>query len=242
MSVSAATPHARAPHHSSPWIPLLLVAYAVSALLGAVLHRMLLVAFALVLLVAALGLAAARRRSAIGIAAWLLFGLLVAAAILYGHVPLLLPLVPIAALLFVAWLFARTLRRKREPLVARCIRLIEDDARLDLPGVARYARGVTVYWTIVLAMQAALLALIWLLARPGGLLDAFGVAAPWSIPRATLAWYPEAGCWGVLVLAFAAEYLFRRWTMRGIPHPPLKRFVTRLVRHWPQVLREEASP
>lgn len=242
MSVSTATPHARAPHRSPPWVPLLLVAYAVLALLGGVLHRPLLAVIALALLVLALGLAAARRRSATGVASWILFAALAAIAMSTDRVALLLSGVPVAALLFVAWVFARSLRRGREPLVARCIRLIEGDARLALPGVARYARGVTVYWAIVLVAQAALLALVWLLARPGGLLDVFGVAAPWSISRTTLAWYPEAGGWGMLILAFAAEYLFRRWAMRGIPHPPLKRFVARLAQRWPQLLREEAAP
>lgn len=238
MSISADTPQARAPRHAPPWVASLLVAYAVLALLGGVLHQPVLGTSALAVLVLASGLAVAHRRSTIGIALWLGFAALAAMATLTDRVTLLLSGVPIAALLAVAWVFARTLHHGHEPLVARCIRLIEGDARLALPGVARYARGVTVYWAVVLVAQAVLLALVWLLARPGGLLDVFGVAAPWSIPRATLAWYPEAGCWGMLILAFAAEYLVRRWTMRGIPHPPLKRFVARLVQRWPQLLRE----
>ncbi|MBS0432166.1 MAG: xanthomonadin biosynthesis protein [Proteobacteria bacterium] len=238
MSVSTDTPRTRAPRRSTPWLPLLLAGYALLALLGGVLRRPLLSAFALALLVIALGIAAARRRNAWGVAGWLSFAALAVAAVSGGRMQLLLSAVPIAALLVVAWIFLRTLRRGREPLIVRCIRLIEGEARLALPGVSKYARGATWYWGIVLVVQAAVLAALWLSARPGGLLEALGIAAPWPVPRADLAWYPEAGCWAMLALAFAVEYGYRRWALRDIPHPPVKRFIAHLLQRWPQLLRE----
>jgi len=159
-----------------------------------------------------------------------------------GRIQLALSALPIVILCAVSWLFARTLRRGHEPLIVRCVRVIEGDERLALPGVARYARGVTAYWACVLAAQAIVLLLLLLLAHPGGLLDAFGVHAPLSIPHDALLWYPEAGCWIVLVLAFAAEYAFRRWYLRRVPHPPLKRFLLRLVQRWPLLLRGKDVP
>jgi hypothetical protein len=239
MSPSDAnTPNA--PRISMRWLLPLLIAYALLALLGGVLHRPLLSLVAATLLLLVLALALLRRPSVGGILLWLALAALLLVPAAVGRVQLALAGLPIAILAVLAWLFARSLGR--EPLIARCIRVIEGEQRLDLPGVARYARGVTAYWAIVLGLQSLVLAAVWLLARPGGLLDAFAVAVPLALPRATLAWYPEIGCWAVMIIAFAGEYGFRRWTLRRIPHPPLKRFLTRLVQRWPQLIREEALP
>ena len=241
MASTQLNPHAPPVHPPSPWLLPLLLGYALLALLGGVLHRPALGAAAIALLLAALGVAVLRRRSPRGIAVWLALAVLMLGAWVSGKVQLLLSALPIAALVAVAWLFARTLARGCEPLIARCIRVLEGEQRLALPGVARYARGVTLYWACVLGLQACALAALLLFSRPGGVLAAFGLAVPLAVPRDALAWYPEIGCWAVLALAFAAEYLFRRWHLRRLPHPPLKRFLTRLVRRWPQLLREEVA-
>ncbi|MGH8214058.1 MAG: xanthomonadin biosynthesis protein [Rhodanobacteraceae bacterium] len=228
-----------APRASMRWLPPLLVAYALLALLGGVLHRPVLSLVAAALLLFALAVPVLRRPSVVGVCLWLALAALLLIPAALGRVQLALAGLPIAILGALAWLFARSLGR--EPLIARCIRVIESEQRLGLPGVAPYARGVTVYWAIVLGLQALVLVAIWLLAKPGGALDAVGVAVPFAMPRATLAWYPEIGCWAVLISAFAAEYVFRRWTLRRIPHPPLKEFLARLVRRWPELLREEVN-
>lgn len=219
----------------------LLIGYAVLALLGGVLHRPVLGFAAIVLLLAAVALPVLRRRNVIGIASWLAFAVLMTAAAWSGHLQLTFSALPILILFALAAVFARTLRAGREPLIARCIRVVEGEHRLALPGVARYARGVTLYWACVLTLQAAILTALLICATPGGVLDAFGIHAPFEIPRDALAWYPEAGCWAVLVLAFAAEYVFRRFRMRGIQHPPLPGFLKRLIQRWPQLLRDEVT-
>jgi hypothetical protein len=219
----------------------LLIGYAVLALLGGVLHRPVLGFAAIVLLLAAVALPVLRRRNVIGIASWLAFAVLMTAAAWSGHLQLTFSALPILILFALAAVFARTLRAGREPLIARCIRVVEGEHRLALPGVARYARGVTLYWACVLTLQAAILTALLICATPGGVLDAFGIHAPFEIPRDALAWYPEAGCWAVLVLAFAAEYVFRRFRMRGIQHPPLSGFLKRLIQRWPQLLRDEVT-
>lgn len=236
---SALTPPPSAPARPNRGVLPLLIGYAVLALLGGVLHRPVLGFAAIVLLLVALGLPVLRRRSAGGIALWLAFAAAMIAAAASGHLQLAFSALPILILFALSMLFARTLRDGREPLVARCIRVIEGERRLTLPGVASYARGVTLYWGCVLAAQAAVLAVLLFCATPGGVLDAFGLRVPFAIPRDALAWYPEAGCWAVLVLAFAAEYLFRRFHLRRIPHPPLSGFLKRLIQRWPQLLREE---
>jgi hypothetical protein len=217
----------------------LLVGYAVLALLGGVLHQPVLGFVAIVLLLAALGLPVLRRRSGIGLALWLAFAVAMVAAAASGHLQLAFSALPILILFALAALFARTLRAGREPLIARCIRVVEGEHRLALPGVARYARGVTLYWACVLAVQAAILTMLLVCAKPGGVLDVLGIGVPFAIPRDALAWYPEAGCWAVLALAFAAEYAVRRWSLRGIPHPPVSGFVKRLILRWPQLVRDE---
>ncbi|HEX6613956.1 MAG TPA: xanthomonadin biosynthesis protein [Rhodanobacteraceae bacterium] len=238
---SAATPPTVAAQHPNRGVLPLLVCYAVLALLGGVLHQPVLGFVAIPLLLAALGLPVLRRRSGAGFALWLMFAALMIAAAASGHLQLAFSALPILILLALAALFARTLRSGREPLIARCIRVVEGEHRLALPGVAHYARGVTVYWACVLAVQAAILAVLLVCATPGGVLDAFGIVVPFAIPRDALAWYPEAGCWAVLALAFAAEYAVRRWSLRGIPHPPVSGFVKRLILRWPQLLHEEVT-
>lgn len=241
MSSAVSPPTASAPH-SARWMLPLLIGYALLALLGGVLHRPALGFAAIVLLLVALAFPVLRRRSATGIAAWLLFAILMLAAALSGHLQLAFSALPILILAAVAALFARTLRSGREPLIARCIRVVESDQRLALPGVAGYARGVTIYWACVLASQAAILSVLLVCAVPGGLLDTFGVSAPFAIPRNALAWYPEAGCWAVFAIAFALEYGFRRWRLRHMPHPSLRGFLTRLIQRWPQLMRDEMTP
>lgn len=239
MSSAITPPTVTAAHPNRGVLPLL-IGYSVLAVLGGVLHRVSLSIAAIVLLLIALGLPVLRRRSGTGIALWLLVTALMLVPALTGRVQLALSGLPILILAALCFFFARTLVRGREPLIARCIRVVEGDERMALPGVARYARGITIYWACVVGIQALALTVLFLCAQPGGLLNAFGVRVPFAIPRDVLAWYPEAGCWAVLVLAFALEYLFRRWYLRRLPHPSLKRFVTRLVKYWPQLLRDEA--
>ncbi len=237
MSSSIAQPHA-APMR---WLLPLLIAYAVLALLGSVWHRPQLSVIAAALLLIALALPVLRKRSLAGALLWLALAALLLVPAALGRVQLALAGLPIMILGALSWLFARTLSKHREPLVARCIRVIEGEQRLALPGVAHCARGVTLYWAIVLGAQALILAALWVLAKPGGVLDAIGVKPVFALPRSVLAWYPEIGCWAVLIAAFALEYAFRRWTMREIPHPPLKRFLTSLIKRWPELIREEVS-
>ncbi|HEU0276788.1 MAG TPA: xanthomonadin biosynthesis protein [Rhodanobacteraceae bacterium] len=169
--------------------------------------------------------------------AWLVVATLLLVPAALGRPALALAALPVVCLAAVASVFARTLASGREALITRCVRLIEGDARVALPGVAAYTRGVTVFWAWLLGAMALVSLLLALLARPGGWLDAFGVAAPVALPGSLLAWFPEVGCWGVLVAAFAGEYLFRRWYLRGVPQLNVARFVVEMARHWPALVR-----
>src|SRR6185437_888982 len=144
---SSAANHPIDPRASMRWLLPVLIAYALLALLGGVLHRPLLSLIAAALLLLALAVPVLRRPSVAGVVLWLVLAALLLVPAALGRVQLALAGLPIAILGVLAWLFARSLGR--EPLVVRCIRLIEGEQRLALPGVARYARGVTAYWAIV---------------------------------------------------------------------------------------------
>lgn len=220
-------------------MPLVLVACAVLALAGGLLHRGFLSLLSALLLLLAWLPTVWRRRSLAALSVWIGLAALLLVPALLGHAELALMALPVVFLGGASWLFARTLRRGEEPLVSRFVRMIEGDARLALPGVRGYARGATWYWAALLAAMALLSFAIALLAQPGGWLATLGIAAPFGLHGSVLAWYPEAGCWALLLAGFAGEYLVRRWRLRAIPHPGVRRFVTQIVRRWPTLLRGE---
>lgn len=222
-----------------PWLPLALLACGLLALAGGLWHRHGLSLAAAVLFLTLWLPAVWRRHSVVALLVWAALAALLLVPALLGYPELALMALPVVFLGAIAWLFARTLRRGAEPLIARCVRVIEGDARLALPGVRSYTRGVTLYWACLLGVMALLSLLVALFAVPGGWLVTLGMASPILLPGSLLAWYPEAGCWVLLVAAFVGEYLFRRWYLRAIPHPPVRRFVTQIVRRWPALVRGE---
>lgn len=239
-SVFAFRPPAARPRRA--WWPLIALACGGLALAGALLRAPTLTLIAVGVLLCAWLPAVWRARRAGAWLAWLAVAALLLVPAALGRPTLALLALPVVCLAAAATLFARTLAPGREALITRCVRLIEGDARVALPGVAAYTRGVTVFWAWLLGAMALVSLLLALLARPGGWLDAFGVAAPVALPGSLLAWFPEAGCWGVLVAAFAGEYLFRRWYLRGVPQLNVARFVFEMARHWPALVRGEGGP
>lgn len=219
------------------WLPLVLLVCAALAVAGGVSDRHALSVAAAVLLLLAWLPAVWRQRSPVAAGVWLGLAALLLVPAGMGHPVLALMALPVVIMAAVAWAFARTLRRGEEPLVTRCVRVIEGDAHLELPGVRAYTRGVTVFWACLLAAMAALSLLIALFAVPGGWLATLGLRPSVAVPGSLLAWYPDAGCWGVLVAAFVGEYLFRRWHLRHLPHPPARRFIVQMVRRWPALVR-----
>jgi len=224
-----------------PWLLLVLLACGVLALAGGLSHRHELSLAAAALLLLAWVPSVWRRRNLVALSVWMALAALLLVPALTGHPELALMALPIVFLTAIAWVFARTLKRSREPLVTRFVRVIEGEDRVNLPGVRGYTRGVTLFWACLLGAMAMLSLALALCAVPGGWLATFGVAAPFALPGSLLAWYPEAGCWIVLLAAFAGEYAFRRWYMRHIPHPSARRFVTQIVQRWPALGRGEDS-
>lgn len=237
--MSAPVAHESSASPRVPWLLPVLIACGALALAGGLTHRHLLSVAAAVLLLLAWLPAVLRQRSVGAIGVWLLLAALVLVPSLLGHAELALMALPVVFLAGIGAVFARTLRRGAEPLVTRLVRVIEGEARADLPGVRGYTRGVTVFWACLLGSMALLSLALALFAVPGGWLAVAGIAVPFALPGSMLAWYPEAGCWIVLGAAFVGEYLFRRWYLRHLPHPGVKRFVAQIVQRWPELLRDE---
>src|SRR5690606_7933134 len=152
--LSAAAPAAPRPPGGSMILALeiaLAVGYGVLAHLASARdsHALALLALlALVLLVLASPMAARRPW------AWLALPLLVAGCwALYraGHAPLPLLLVPVAFIALVAWMFGRTLRRGRMPLITRLVTVLDDTSEERMEqALVRYTRGLTLAWTLLL--------------------------------------------------------------------------------------------
>lgn len=149
-------------------------------------------------------------------------------------VPLMLPPVVVPASL--AWLFGHTLLRGRVALVERFARAVSAPEVLD-EAHARYARGVTVMWTWVLALMALGNLFLVVSLAPGGLLQQFGQEPRWPISVETFLWLSN-GVYLLVPLILAAEFLVR---IRRFPNYRLRNpveFVRRARERLPAVVED----
>lgn len=215
---------------------LLLPAYPLLAIAGAVTQRQVFALLALALLLTALLLPQLLARR---VTSWLLWSGALAGLLLtwrHGFAGLLLEAVPVLINALLACWFGRTLATA-EPLVERFIVAIEGAERLRQPGVVAYARQITWFWTLLLAGQALLLAVLLLCADHDGLLARAGIASPLAVPGRWAAAWLHLGGYLLLGAAFVLEYAYRRWRLRHLHHPGLHDTLLQLARHWPQLLR-----
>jgi len=154
---------------------------------------------------------------------WLAWATLAAAACgLYvalaaGRAVSLLLLPPVLLNGFMAWVFGRTLRDGRMPLIEIAARAMRGPgARLD-DDVVAYARGVTQAWTGLFVVLAVVNLVLAMLARPAGLLVVAGFDPAVSVPLS--AWSLFANLLSYLLIAalFAIEFVVRA---RRFPHQP----------------------
>jgi uncharacterized membrane protein len=146
-----------------------------------------------------------------------------------GGVNRLLDAVPALIAGLIAWIFARTLRRDRVPLIGRAIAALDGAEQLNRdPAIARYARRLTWVWAIYQTALAAIAALLAIRAA-GGL---SWLAMPGLSPR----------LFGAIVLPsavailFLCEFVLRRWLLPQAPRHSLVVFVRNLVRVWPSLI------
>lgn len=235
MKAALSTPAAATRRYS-----VLLLAYPALAIAGAVTQRPIFPLLALVLLLTVVMLP---RLLSHRVAPWLAWLAMLAGVWLlsrYGVADLLLETVPILINAMLAYWFGRTLG-SAEPLVARFVVALEGADRLREPGVARYARQITWFWTVLLAGQALLLTVLLLCAAHSGLLVRFGVTPPWQVSERWASAWLHLGCYVLLGAAFLLEYGYRRWRLRHLSHPGLHDMLLKLTLRWPQLLRGDGS-
>ncbi len=176
------------------------------------------------------------RRSAPAWRVWS-FALVVGGTLLAtGHASLFLHLVPFAIGTGLCVLFARSLARGRVPFIARAIVATDGAYRLAQPGVAAYARGLTVAWAVFFGAQTALALMVALFTVPDGALASLGVASPLALDGSDAAAIHLAG-FGAVIAFFVLEYAYRRWHLRHVAHLPAHVFFARLARRWPELVR-----
>lgn len=223
------------------WLPLLLV-YPVLALAGVLTHRQEFSLAACALLLTLLMAPALASRRLLAWGAWVLTLAAMGWLWLHGMVGLLLECVPIAINLLLASLFGRSLRAGATPLIARFIEVVEGRERLQVPGVAAYARQLTWFWTMLMAAQALVLSALLLCAAPGGLLGLLGFTSPWPVPAGPAQAYVHVGGYVLIAAAFLLENAFRRWHLRHLSHPRLYELALGIAARWPQLVRGEDPP
>lgn len=164
----------------------------------------------------------ARRR------AWAWIALVASFAMLFSvrdtpwpSIALLAP--PVLFTAWVAWVFARTLRPPREPLITRLAAALEYDGDTAAmpPAQQRYTRRLTGAWAALLAALTLANAALALVAEPHGLLVRLGHAPPWTVSQQAWSWWANLLNYGAVAVFFAGEWLLR---CRLLPdrrrHPP----------------------
>ncbi len=220
---------------------MLLLAYPLLSLAGALTHRQGFSLAAVMLLVSLLMLPMLASRRGLP---WLVWLLLLSGMLLLawrGLLGLLLQAVPVMVDILLAWLFGRSLRAGRTPMIARFIQMLEGPARLELPGVRRYARQLTVFWTLLPALQALVLAVLLCLAVPGGVLDTLGITVPWPLPARWALGYVHVGSYLLFAAALVLEYPFRCWHLRHLQHLRPREFALRMLRLRPSLMHDGES-
>lgn len=135
----------------------------------------------------------------------------------------------------IATVFGSTLAPGATPLVARFVRALDGNEFAAMPKVARYARGVTLGWTALLGGLALTTFVLALGVQPDGALAALGVGAPFTLSPATWSFTVGLGCYGISMLAFAAEFALRRFVLPEAPRHRFSEFARRVAKLWPEL-------
>ena len=173
--------------------------------------------------------------------AWLVFLPLAGLLVWWSSMPkiaLALLLVPVLFLGMFCWVFARTLRPGRVPLISRIVAAMEGGSVDQLaPDLRRYARNLTVIWALALGGLGLVNLLLALIAAPGGLLAQIGIQPAWQVSDTQWSWFANVANYGVVGLIFVIEYLYRAHRFPGRYKSPLD-FVRRAAALGPATWRE----
>ena len=174
--------------------------------------------------------------------AWLALPLLAAgcwALFRTGHAPLPLLLVPVAFIGLVAWMFGRTLRPGRIPLITRIVTVLDDVApeRME-PDLAAYTRALTLAWAVLLLVLGVVNLALAMIASPDGLLAELGLASPVTITRTQWSWFANLFNYGFIAAFFVVEFQYRKRRFPG-RYPSFAGFLRRLGGLGPAFWRDQ---
>ena len=218
---------------------LLLAAYLPLAHFAGARHSPLLAALALgdlVLLLLVDGLL--RRRAT----AWLALALAVAVLVplarsAYALLPLLL--VPPLFTAIVALWFARSLRPGRVPLITRVVAALYRQTLDELsPRHHRYARNLTLAWSLLLAAMTLLNLALALIAVPDGVLARLGIAAPMTVTGEQWSLIANLANYGVLGGFALIEYQVRKFVFPVRPYRNVVDFARQMAALGPAFWRD----
>lgn len=144
---------------------------------------------------------------------------------------------PVFVNLFGAWLFGHTLVPGQVPLIERLARLLHEEDGIT-EEIARYARKVTLAWTLFLSGLAVLNLTLALLATPDGVLLMMGVQPVVTVPVEVWSLFANFIDYVMAGLFFLAEYAYRKRKFPQQPYRNLFDFLNRARRVGHRVIGE----
>jgi uncharacterized membrane protein len=147
---------------------------------------------------------------------------------------------PVFINLFAAWVFGHTLAPGSVPLIERLARLMhEPDGISD--DIARYARKVTVAWTILPIVIALLNLTLALLATPDGILLMLGLEPPVTVPVSVWSLFANFLNYVIAGAFFLAEYIYRQHRFPEQPYRNIVDFMRKAGRLGPRIMGTRRS-
>ena len=155
----------------------------------------------------------------------------------HATLPLLAP--PVVFVGLAAWLFARTLRRGRVPLITRMASALHERpvGGLD-PALATYTRALTGFWAALLSALCLVNLLLAVFAVPEGLLARLGHPTPLPVFDARGSLFANLLIHGVVGGCFLLEYAWRRHRFPDLPYRNLPDFLRKLAALGPAFWRD----
>lgn len=158
----------------------------------------------------------------------------------YALMPLLAP--PVVFIALVSWLFGRTLRGGRVPLITRIVEGLYQQAGMPMtPALYRYTRQLTLAWSVMLALLALINLLLALCAVPGGVLAQLGHEPPFAVSNAQWSFFANILNYGIVGGFFVIEYLLRKRRFPNRPYRNVLEFGQQMARlgpgFWNELMR-----
>ena len=198
----------------------LAIAYPVVAHMAVVTRSVVVTAMSLAVLASLFLLPRLVARS---VAAWCLLPVVAAGLLWLAHSHAAwLPLyaTPVCVNIFGAWIFGHTLAAGQVPLIERLARLLHEEDGIN-ERIARYARKVTIAWTLFLSGLAVLNTTLALLATPNGVLMIMGFHPFLTVPVEVWSLFANFIDYVMAGVFFVAEYA---WRQHKFPEQPYRNF------------------